>query len=134
MSVFSGCIALSLIIRFNELKFSRILVSKRFFTLFFTSRRFNAIALYPFVILKNEQLANNKELLLHERIHLRQQIELLIFPFYILYLSEFIVRFLFTFNAAWAYRNLSFEREAYRNMNNHDYFKDRKFWAWLRYF
>ncbi len=102
--------------------------------LFFTSRRFNAIALYPFVIIKNGQLANNKELLLHERIHLRQQIELLILPFYILYLSEFIIRFLFTFNAAWAYRNLSFEREAYRNMNNHDYFKDRKFWAWLRYF
>jgi hypothetical protein len=48
------------------------------FSTLFTSPKFNAIALYPFVILRHKSLAKNRVLINHEKIHLRQQIELLI--------------------------------------------------------
>ncbi len=43
----------------------------------------------PFLILKNKDLKNNLNLINHERIHLIQQLELLIIPFYFIYVIEF---------------------------------------------
>ena len=64
-----------------------------------------------------------KELINHERIHTRQMLEMLILPFYIWYITEWLIRLPFHGRA---YLNLSFEREAYRNMNNLNYLQNAK--------
>lgn len=69
----------------------------------------------------------------HERVHLHQQRELLVVFFYIWYFVEFCLRYLEYDNSFEAYRNISFEREAYQNESNLDYLQTRKFWAFLKY-
>jgi hypothetical protein len=70
----------------------------------------------------------------HERIHTRQQFELLILPFFILYGLEYLIRLpLCRFNADRAYRSISFEREAYANERNISYLRHRRPHTWLRY-
>ncbi len=69
----------------------------------------------------------------HERIHHRQQLELLILPFYILYLLNYIRnRFIFPDHHT-AYLNIIFEREAYANDMNLEYLKERKRFAFRFY-
>jgi hypothetical protein len=82
-----------------------------------------AMAFFPFVII-NSQVKPTPELINHERIHLRQQLELLIIPFYILYLIEFYTK---------GYYNVSFEREAYENDDNLNYLKSRKLFSFIKY-
>ncbi len=48
------------------------------------------LALYPFIFIKEGLDQQRTTVLLnHERIHLRQQIELLILPFYLIYLLNY---------------------------------------------
>ncbi|MBV7441180.1 hypothetical protein KRX57_07080 [Weeksellaceae bacterium TAE3-ERU29] len=91
------------------------------------------MALFPFILVKEAYLKTNKRIINHEKIHLRQQIEMLIIPFYIWYGSEFLFRWLKTKNKDMAYRSISFEREAYANEYNLNYLKNRKFWSFLKY-
>ena len=42
---------------------------------------YQAIALWPFIVLKCKERRHDKVLINHERIHLRQQLECLILPF-----------------------------------------------------
>lgn len=95
---------------------------------------FNAVTLYPFVVLRESHSKYNIQLLNHERIHLRQQIELLIIPFYIIYLLEYLIKVFKYKNRYLAYRNISFEREAYTNETNNDYLTSRTLWAFFKYF
>ena len=53
---------------------------------------FNGITLWPFIILRSNSLKNDPILLNHERIHLRQQLELLIVFFYVWYAVEFLLK------------------------------------------
>ena len=69
----------------------------------------------------------------HERIHLRQQVELLVIPFFIWYGVEFLIRWVHYKNTYLAYRNISFEREAYTHEKNINYLKQRKFWGFIRW-
>lgn len=69
----------------------------------------------------------------HERIHLRQQLELLIILFYLWYMIEFIYRFVQFGNRYKAYRNISFEREAYSKENDLDYLKSRSFLSFIKF-
>ncbi|MBQ7689815.1 MAG: hypothetical protein IJT30_01285 [Muribaculaceae bacterium] len=71
----------------------------------------------------------SQELLNHERIHTRQMLELAIVPFYIAYVLEWLVRLPMRGNA---YRNISFEREAYAHEREADYLARRRPYAWLR--
>jgi len=91
------------------------------------------ITLYPFIIVRERRLINHPVLLNHERIHLRQQAELLILPFYIWYVTEYFVRLLRYKDKKKAYRNISFEREAYANEKNIGYLGQRSFWEFLKY-
>ncbi|WP_317127938.1 hypothetical protein [Hyunsoonleella flava] len=75
----------------------------------------------------------NKTLINHEKIHLRQQLELLIVLFYVWYIIEFLVRLMQYRQWNIAYKNISFEREAYINEHNTTYLKNRKFWGFLKY-
>lgn len=65
----------------------------------------------------------------HEEIHTAQMKELGYIPFYVLYFVEWLIKLLFKGNA---YRNISFEREAYSNQYNLDYLKDRKHYSWIK--
>ncbi|MCB9256584.1 MAG: hypothetical protein H6579_05585 [Chitinophagales bacterium] len=91
------------------------------------------MALYPFILVKDENCACNTNLINHERIHLRQQIEMLILPFYLVYALEYLYRRLQKKNHYAAYRHISFEREAYANENNENYLQSRRFWNFLKW-
>jgi hypothetical protein len=93
----------------------------------------SALALFPFVLLKNKKFRYDTVLINHERIHLRQQLELLVLPFYIWYLLEYLFRLIQFRRHHLAYLNISFEREAYQNEEDLYYLKQRSFSAWLRY-
>lgn len=93
----------------------------------------------------------------HESVHSRQYVEvgilslilllplvfnglwwlwliLSVFAFYILYVIEWFVKFIiYKLNTHKAYRNTSFEREAYDNERNLNYLDSRKFFAWIKY-
>ena len=91
----------------------------------------SAMALFPFILLSE---ANPSETLLnHEKIHLRQQIELGILPFYIFYLVEFLLKFLKYRNRKDTYMALSFEREAYTHDGDLSYLKTRKWYGFIHY-
>lgn len=65
----------------------------------------------------------------HESIHTAQMKEMLYIPFYLWYVTEWLVKLLFKGNA---YRNISFEREAYDNQYNLNYLKERKHYSWIK--
>ena len=97
-------------------------------------KNFVGMAIFPFILLRNKEDKSNSHLILHEKIHIIQQLELLIIPFFIWYGIEYIVRlFQFKFDQNKAYRNLSFEREAYANDHDLNYLKKRKFYSFIKY-
>lgn len=105
-----------------------ILASKYLFP-----RGYIGLTIYPFIFLKSKRLKFDRILINHEKIHRRQQLELLIIPFFVFYLIEFLIR-LFQFkNWKLAYRNISFERESYVNEKDFDYLKKRPFWQYIKY-
>jgi hypothetical protein len=77
--------------------------------------------------------SENKVLINHEKIHIKQQMELLVLPFFLWYFVEYAVRLLQYKNANLAYRNISFEREAYANEINLNYLETRRFFSFLQY-
>lgn len=102
------------------------------FTRFMIFKKYRGITLWPFIVL-NKHEKGKEALLNHERIHLRQQIELLVIPFYIWHGLEFLILYLKHKNWDKAYRNISFEKEAYANECDLEYLKERKFWGFLKY-
>lgn len=92
-----------------------------------------AMALYPFILsgLPVNQLSDN--IINHEKIHLRQQLEMLILPFYIWYFIEYLFKLTKYRSHLLAYRNISFEREAYKNECRKNYLKERKLWAFTTF-
>lgn len=94
---------------------------------------YNGLTLFPFVMLRNDFDKANKMLLNHEKIHIRQQMQMLIVPFFIWYLIEFLFRLLQFKDKNRAYRNISFEREAYANEHDMNYVGQMSFWSFLKY-
>jgi len=92
------------------------------------------IALFPFLLLKDKRSSLNSQLMNHEFIHFRQQLELLIIPFYILYFLNYLINLIRYHNHQEAYRNILFEREAYENDSNLSYLSKRRFASWTAYF
>jgi hypothetical protein len=64
-------------------------------------------------LLKKPQDKNNKILINHEKIHLRQQVELLVIFFYLWYVIEYYYWYFRLNDSFLAYKYISFEREAY---------------------
>jgi hypothetical protein len=92
------------------------------------------MALFPFILIKYRHLRYNEYLINHEKIHLQQQLEMLILPFYLLYgLNYLLNRFKYRSHDA-AYRNICFEREAYQNEDDLEYLQKRSLWRFWRYF
>ena len=96
-------------------------------------KNFVGLALWPFILIKDHRLKTNKSLINHEKIHLRQQAELLVIPFYLWYFAEWCIRLCVYLNTKKAYRNLSFEREAYAQESNPAYLKDRPLYGFIKY-
>ncbi len=90
-----------------------------------------AITLAPFGIYIKEKYLENKRIINHEKIHWKQQMEMWIIIFYLWYLVEWIIKF-FKYGRR-AYKNLSFEREAYNHDDDMNYLENREPYAWIKY-
>lgn len=97
------------------------------------AKNFRGMAIFPFIFLKDKSLALNKVIINHERIHLRQQLEMVWIFFFIWYGIEFLIRWIQYKNLNQAYFQISFEREAYANENNLVYLKNRKIFSFINY-
>ncbi len=94
---------------------------------------FRGITLFPFIIVSENNLKQNPVMINHEKIHIRQQMELLILPFFIWYGIEFLMKWFLCKDKNVAYRTISFEKEAYENEKDLNYLKKRSFWKFLNY-
>ena len=95
-----------------------------------TLNRIIAICLAPFgIYIKDDYIATPKTIT-HEGIHWKQQMEMLIIPFYIWYLVEWLIKI--PFYGKKAYVSISFEREAYSNEGNVAYIFTRRKYAWIK--
>ena len=97
------------------------------------AKNFRGLAIYPFIFLRDKQLRENPKILNHEKIHLRQQIEMLWIFFFLWYGIEFLIRWIQFKNPNVAYFNISFEKEAYANELDFGYLKSRNFWKFTHY-
>ncbi len=97
------------------------------------SKPFAAVTIFPFIILKRKELKDDFILINHEKIHIKQQMELLFFPFFIWFVVEYLFRLIQYRNFYLAYKNISFEREAYEKENIIDYLPARPHFAFLKY-
>ena len=96
-------------------------------------RGFSGITLFPFILLKEKNYKNDEIMIQHEKIHIRQQLEMLIFLFFMWYIVEFFIRLIQFKKRNLAYRNISFEREAYANESQKDFLQNRRFWNFINY-
>lgn len=107
---------------------------------------YKAINLFGVLFVKNNAKIDDVTIN-HESIHSRQFVELMVlfavatvfirwwlpvfapFAFYVWYVIEWLIRL----PSGDAYRNISFEREAYANEYDSEYLKKRGFFAFLKY-
>lgn len=95
--------------------------------------KINGITLYPFIFIKNPEDKKNSVLINHEKIHLKQQLELLIIFFYLAYVIEYYYHLIKLKNGHRAYLAISFEREAFAHELDLEYLKKRKVWGFWKY-
>ena len=98
----------------------------KFFLIRLASLPANGMAIFPFIIVKNKSFANNPILINHEKIHLKQQLELLILPFYIAYLVHYVINLIVYKSHHQAYLNIVFEKEAYLHEEDVKYFEKER--------
>ena len=90
----------------------------------------NAITLYPFILAREEM---SEDTLRHETIHIRQQKELFVLLFYILYGWDYLKGLAKYKNKTKAYLQIRFEQEAYEYMSQEDYLEKRTKYEWRNY-
>lgn len=90
---------------------------------------FKAMNLFGLVLFVRKGARMNPIDMNHEEIHSTQWKELYYIGFILWYVIEWLVRL----SKSNAYRNISFEREAYANQENLDYLKTRKRFAFIHY-
>lgn len=91
------------------------------------------MAIWPVILSKLSREDLGEIVVNHEKIHFRQQIEMLFIFFYLWYLVEYLIRWMGGQSKEKAYRGISFEREAYQFQENKDYLKTRKLYSWVKY-
>ncbi len=98
------------------------------------SRSVNGLAFFPFIVVRSEIKGTAEALFTinHERIHIRQQLELLLLPFTICYIFMYLWGLMRGMSKREAYRNILFEREAYRNMYDLKYLQKRKAFSFFK--
>lgn len=96
---------------------------------FIPFKGFKAINLFGVTFVRSGRIFTSVDYT-HESIHTEQMKELLYVGFYLWYAVEWIIRLFCKGNA---YRNISFEREAYDNQYKPYYTSSRSHFAFLRY-
>lgn len=92
-----------------------------------------AITLYPFIFVRPDT-RHNRELIRHETIHIRQQLELLIVGAWLLFVVEYLyARFIKKMDARQSYYFTASEQEAHRNAMNENYLSMRKPYTIFKY-
>ncbi len=91
------------------------------------------MVIWPFLLVSDKKNIEDPVFMNHERIHVRQQLEMLLIPFFLWYGIEYLILRL-KYNHDRAYRNIVFEREAYAMEYNLDYLKSRKIWSFTRFY
>ena len=100
--------------------------------------KIGGITLWPWVILRERYNSTSywkkraARIINHESIHIKQQEEMLVLPFYIWYVTEWLIKVPIYFSFQKAYYNISFEREAFDNDDNLSYLNSRKKYAWIK--
>lgn len=90
---------------------------------------FKAINLFGVLFVRKRCTMSDTDLN-HEAIHTAQMKEMWYVFFYLWYLIEWVIRL---FKKGNAYRNISFEQEAYDNQSWLKYLENRPRFAWLDY-
>ena len=90
---------------------------------------YKAMNLFGVLFVRGNAIINERTIR-HEAIHTAQMREMLYIFFYLWYVIEWIIRLFMEGNA---YRNISFEREAYNNEDNIIYLESRKKFTWIKY-
>lgn len=83
---------------------------------------YKAMAIYPFIFVRGSKVSDKT--INHENIHFKQQIELLIIFFWVIYLIFWIL---------YGYNRNPFEREANNFEFDFKYLKNREAYSWLKY-
>jgi len=96
-------------------------------------KRFVGVTLWPFIVMRTPELKEDIVFINHEKIHIRQQAEMLVLPFFIWYAVEYFIRLIQYRDNYVAYLNISFEREAYARECELRYLEKRPFWSFLAY-
>jgi len=86
--------------------------------------KIGGLAILPFIFVPSHESRGDKVLINHEMIHLRQQLELLFFGFFIWYFIALYRK---------GYMGISFEKEAYSNQYNLNYINERKMFSWIKH-
>ena len=95
---------------------------------------FTALTLWPFVFVrKDKEQFYTHSVERHETIHGEQQKEMLIVFFLLWYVVEWLFKVVYYRNPMTAYKNISFEREAYSNQNAPAYLDCRRHYSWFKY-
>lgn len=100
---------------------------------YLTAFKIRGLTFWPFIFVSNSENKEDVILLNHEKIHIKQQLELLLVFFYLWYIFEFLVRYVKSRNFDKAYRSISFEKEAYENESNLNYLKKFRFLNFINY-
>lgn len=104
-----------------------IIISKKL-----VPKYFDGITFYPFVIVKKAELLEDAIFMNHERIHLKQQLELFLIGFYVWYFCSFVFHLVRFRNRHQAYHAIYFEQEAYLFEKDLTYLKRRAKFAFMR--
>lgn len=92
---------------------------------------FRAINLFGILFVRGNAYVSDRTIN-HESIHTAQMKEMLYVGFYLWYVVEWLVRLVMYLDFDKAYRNISFEREAYEYDENMEYLRERESFAWIK--
>ena len=93
-----------------------------------------AMCIFPFIFVRKDARALKTTDINHETIHGKQQIEMLWVLFFVWYGIEWFVRLVaYGFDCHLAYKNISFEQEAYLHEDDLIYLNNRKLFASWKY-
>ena len=93
------------------------------------------ITLFPFIFISSKLSEHRKPILInHEKIHIRQQIELLVIPFYLFYLLNYLINLIKFREHDKAYKNIIFEKEAFIKERDFDYLSKRKYFSFINFY
>lgn len=93
-----------------------------------------AMCIFPFIFVRKDARALKTTDINHETIHGKQQIEMLWVLFFVWYGIEWFIRLVaYGFDCHLAYKNISFEQEAYLHEDDLIYLNNRKLFASWKY-